>query len=261
MISNILKLDSTFSRNVIVVDMEAIIIFFTTFISTVLSTMSGGGASIINLPIFPVANSIQKISATFWVVPAAKNYLEGRKIDWVFLIIFSVIGLIGVYFGVLVTINVNQRYLEVGIGIIIIFLVCYTYFHNRLGLKEEEKKYGVIRKNIAYPFALILGFYESIFGAGNAIFLASITFLTHGFDFIDALGYYFAIIFLWLVFASLLFIQKGYFNLYLTIPAIIGSTAGGYIGSKYARYKGNKFIRLMFIIIGGILGIKLILGI
>lgn len=174
---------------------------------------------------------------------------------------FSVIGLIGAYFGVLVTINVNQRYLEMGIGFIIIFLVCYTYFHNKLGLKEEGKKYSVIRKNIAYPFALLLGFYESVFGAGNAILLAIITFFTRGFDFIDALGYYFAIVFLWLIFASYLLIQKGYFDLYLTIPAILGSSAGGYIGSKFARYKGNKFIRLMFIIIGGILGIKLILGI
>lgn len=248
--------------------MEAIIIFITTFVSTILSTMSGGGASMINLPVFlslgipfPLAASIQKISGTLWVVPAAKNFLKGRKVDWVFLILFSVIGLFGAYWGVLVAIYVNQRYLEIGIGFIILSLVFYTYFHNQLGLKEEGGKYSIIRKNIAYPFALLLGFYEGIFGAGNAILLAIITFLTRGFDFIAAMGYYFAIVFLWLVFASFLFIQKGYFDLYLTIPAIIGSMAGGYIGSKYARYKGNKFIRLMFISIGAILGIKLILGI
>ena len=247
---------------------EWVVILITTFISTLLSTLSGGGASIINFPIFlslgipfPIANSIQKISATFWVIPAANNLLKGRKINWFFLIIFSLIGLIGVYLGVIVSINVRQRQLEIGMGIIIIFLVVYTYLNKNLGLKEKGKKYSIFRRTIAYPFALLLGFYESVFGAGNAIFLAIITFFSRGFDFIDALGHYFAIVFLWMLFASFLFIHKGYYDIKLTIPAIIGSTAGGYIGSKYARYKGNKFIKLMFVIIGGILGIKLILGI
>ncbi len=247
--------------------MKAIIILITTFVSTVLSSMSGGGASIINLPVFlllgisfPVAASIQKISATFWVVPASYNFLRGRKIDWVFLTVFSFIGLLGAYFGVLATISIKQRYLEMAIGFLIVFLVIYTYFQKNLGLKEEGKTYSFYRKILAYPFAILLGFYESIFGAGNAILLAIITFFTRGFDFIDALGYYFAIAFPWLLFAAILFIYKGYFDLYLTIPAIIGSTAGGYIGSKYARYKGNRFIKLMFMVIGGILGLKLIIG-
>ena len=123
---------------------EILIILITTFISTILSSMSCGGASIINLPVFlalglpfPVATSIQKISATFWVVPAAYNFLRGRKVDWTFLIVFSLIGLIGAYIGVIVAINVNQRYLEMGIGWVIVFLVIYTYFQKKLGLKEE----------------------------------------------------------------------------------------------------------------------------
>ena len=246
---------------------EILIILITTFISTILSSMSGGGASIINLPVFlalglpfPVATSIQKISATFWVVPAAYNFLRGRKVDWTFLIVFSLIGLIGAYIGVIVAINVNQRYLEMGIGWVIVFLVIYTYFQKKLGLKEEGKKYSLYRKIIAYPFAILLGFYESIFGAGNAILLSIISFYTRGFDFIDALGYYYAVVFLWLLLASILFIHGGYYNLYLTIPAVIGSSAGGYIGSKYARYRGNKFIKLMFMVIGGVLGVKLIIG-
>jgi uncharacterized protein len=66
---------------------------------------------------------------------------------------------------------------------------------------------------------------------------------------------------LWVVFAAFLLIEKGYYDLYLTVPAVIGSTIGGYVGSKYAKYKGNKFVKLMFMIVGGILGVKLVLGI
>ena len=95
---------------------EVLIILFITFISTVLSSMSGGGASIINLPVFltlgmpfPLAVSIQRVSSAFWVLPAAYNYLKDRKVDWRFLLTFAFIGLIGAYFGVLFVININQR--------------------------------------------------------------------------------------------------------------------------------------------------------
>src|SRR5215472_4966898 len=112
--------------------MDAFIILLTTFIATILSSMSGGGASIINLPVFlalglplPVVVSIQKVSSVFWVLPAAYNYFKGQKVDWIFISIFTLIGLIGVYFGVVTVINIPQRYIEVAIGFLIIVLVIY----------------------------------------------------------------------------------------------------------------------------------------
>lgn len=248
--------------------MDFFIVLITTFIATALSSMSGGGTSIISLPVFlwlglplPVVLSIEKINASFWTIPASFNYLKGRKVDWLFLMLFSSIGLIGSYFGFLLVISINQRFFEIVIGILIVFLVIFMYFQKDFGLKKVKRKTDRRLEFITYPFALILGFYESILGAGNAIFFSMITFLLKGFDFIDALGHYYAVAFVWVTFAAVLFIQKGYFNFYLTIPAIIGSVAGGYIGSKYAKYKGNKFIKLIFMTIGGILGVKLIIGI
>lgn len=247
--------------------MDFIIILLTTFIATILSSMSGGGASVINIPVFlslgipfPLAMLMQKISSAFWVLPAAYNYLKGKTIDWTFLILFSLIGLIGCYFGVIFVLSLDKRVFEVIIGVIILTLVFQTYFQKNLGIQEVKVK-SKLRNFLAYPAALVLGFYESLFGSGNGILLAIVTFYTKGFDFIKALGYYYAVAFPWVVFAAILLIFKGYFNIGLIIPAVIGSLAGGYLGSKYARYKGNYFIKIVFVIFGGVLGIKLLLGI
>ena len=70
----------------------------------------------------------------------------------------------------------------------------------------------------------------------------------------------FAAAFPWVVFAAALLISKGYYDVSVMIPAVIGSTIGGYIGSKFARYKGNHFIKIMYVIFGGILGLKLVFG-
>ena len=245
---------------------NSVIIFFTAFVATALSSMSGGGASAIIIPVmlwlgipFPLATAAQKVSSTFWVLPASYNYLKDRKVDWFFLTIFSIIGLVGVYFGVNFVLHTSQRLIQIIVGVIILSLVTYTYFKKDIGL-SETKVYSKPRRVISYVFALILGFYESFFGAGNGILFAIISLKTRGFDFADALGYYFSVAFLWVAFAAGLLIAKGYFSLAVMLPTVAGSLIGGYVGSKYAKYKGNRFIKLMFVFIGGLLGFKLLVG-
>jgi len=228
--------------------------------------MSGGGTSVINIPVmlslgipFPLATAAQKVNSMFWVLPASYNYLKGRKIDWKFIIWFAIIGLVGVYVGTLVVLAINQRVAGVVIGILILSLVVYVLLNKNVGL-TEIKVYSKFRQFSAYFFALVLGFYESFFGSGNAILFSMVTFKTKGFDFIDALGYYYSVAFLWEVLAVIVFFSKGYFSLPVMIPTVVGSIIGGYVGSRYGRYKGNKFIKIMFAIIGTVLGIKLLFG-
>ena len=243
-----------------------LIIFFTTFFAALLSSMSGGGVNAINVPVFlalgmpvPLALSVVSTNSVFWVLPAARNYLKGRKIDWKFLIIFSLIGLIGTYLSIKFILGLNQRTFELIVGPLIIFFAGYTYFKKELGL-TEHKIYSRARQMFAYPFALLLGFYENAFGAGNALAFSLITFYTRGFDFIDALGHYYAVAFPWVVFGSALLIKSGFYDLKIMPVAVIGSVLGAYTGSRYARYKGNEFIKIAFVLIGGILGLKLLLG-
>jgi uncharacterized membrane protein YfcA len=247
--------------------MELLVIFLTFLIATILSSMSGAGTSVITLPVLlslgvnlPTAIAINQITGAFWVLPASFNYLKNRKIDWLFLLFFTLIGLIGVYVGVSTNIHIKQRYLEVVIGMIILCLVIYTYFNKGLGLKEIGKKYSIYRKFAIYPISLILGFYESFFGSGNGILFMISTFYTKGFDFIDALGHYYIVAFFWVIFSAFLYTRNGYYNVQLTIPAIMGAVMGGFIGSKFGKYKGNKVIKLIFVILGSFLGLKLIIG-
>jgi len=247
--------------------MEQLIVLLTTFGAALLSSMSGGGTGIIIYPVFlslgmpyPLVSATQAVMSAFWVLPASRNYLKGRAIDWWFIVTFSAVGLVGAYIGVQFVTSVNQRILELIAGILIVTLVTYTYFKQELGL-SERRTYSKVRQALAYPFGLLSGFYEIIFGAGNGIAVTMVTFYTKGFDFIDGLGHYYAISFSWTVFAIILFIQKGYFDFGIMVPAVIGSVMGAYIGSRYAKNKGNKFIKLLFVTIGGILGLKLLLGV
>ncbi len=246
--------------------MDIVLVFFVSLFSTLLSVMSGGGSSTIGLPIFlemgmsvPLAVCVHKFCAVFWAPVSAYNYLKGRKIDWGFVALFSVIGLVGAYFGAEFVLQTEQDVLKRIIGVVILIFVTYTYFKKDLGLKGRKIKSKIV-KGISYLVALVMGFYESILGSGNGIAFSILTFHTRGFDFISALGHYFAVGFLWVSFASYLFIKEGYFDWEIMGAAVLGSVIGSYVGSKYARYKGNSFIKAIFVVLGAILGLKLVLG-
>src|SRR3989344_2774996 len=124
--------------------MEPIWIFIAALIATTVSSMSGGGSSIIAVPVYlsmgialPMAVAIQSLSGAFWVLPSAYNYLKGRKVDWKFLLLFAGIGTVGSYFGALVITSVNQRLLTTIVGALILFLIAFMNYQKNLGLKEE----------------------------------------------------------------------------------------------------------------------------
>jgi uncharacterized protein len=242
------------------------ILFISSIVATTLSSMSGGGAAVINIPVmlslgisFPLGTAAQRLAGIFWVPVASYNYLKGRKINWKFLISFSIVGMIFAYFGTLAVISIDQHIVGKVIGLLILALVTYVLFDRKVGL-QEKKIYSKFKQSISYIFAPFLGFYEGFFASGNGLLFSIAMVKTRGFDFIDSLGYYYAVSLLWDIVVVLTLYFKGYFSLSVMVPVVIGSFIGGYIGSKFGKYKGNRFIKIMFAIIGTVLGLKLLLG-
>ncbi len=243
-----------------------VIVFLTSLLATFLSSMSGGGSGLIAIPVwlllgmsYPTAMSIQIACSVFWVLPASYNYLHDRHVDWKFLCLFGLIGMGGALIGAMTVVNLDAKFIHAVIGAIILILVAWTLRKKDLGLHEKRIASRWQRLS-AYPFAVLLGFYEIIFGAGNAVAFSLLTFWTRGFDFMDALGNYYAVAFLWSLLGLILLTLKGFFVASIAIPAVIGALIGGFMGSRLARYKGNTFIKTGFIVIGGVLGLKLLLG-
>ena len=242
------------------------ILFVSSVIATTLSSMSGGGAAVINIPVmlslgisFPMGTMAQRLAGIFWTPLASYNYLKGRKIDWKLVISFALVGIFFTYLGTLAVISINQHILGKVIGLLILALVTYVLLDKKVGL-QEKKIYSKFRQSMSYIFAPILGFYEGFFASGNGLLFSIAMFKTRGFDFIDSLGYYYASSFIWDVVTVVILFYKGYFSLSVMTPVVIGSVIGGYFGSKFGKYKGNRFIKIMFAVIGSVLGLKLLFG-
>lgn len=248
--------------------MEQIVFVVTASLAaSLLSSMSGGGASVLSLPVFlwagiplPLAIAAHKVCAVFWTPVTAHTYLKGNRIDWKYLSIFAVTGLIGAYFGVRMVLSVNAEVLKRAIGFIILALVLHTHFKREVGV-EKRGQASRLSLWLSFPIAFFLGLYESVLGSGNGLIFAAYVCHSRGYQFLTALGSYFGIAFFWVSFAALLYIRQGYFDLPIMAAASVASIIGAYIGSKYTRSKGNRFAKRAFVVIGILLGVKMAVGI
>jgi uncharacterized membrane protein YfcA len=240
------------------------IILIVSFAATLMSSMSGGGSSMITVPTWlmlgyplPLAMATVSVSGATWTLFAAKTYLQGQNIDRKLLAGLIAFGLLGAFCGTQVVMYGNPKLLQRIVGWIILALVAYAFVRKDFGTKTGPAKVSVPITSIA---GLPLGFYDAFFGSGNGYFVAAVLSSARGFDLLQALGYYYVLAFAWCTFAASIYIHGGNWNLWLMIPAVLGSVAGAILGSKIGKRHGAQFVKRIFLAIGTILGAKLAIG-
>ena len=243
----------------------SLLILAISFTATLLSSMSGAGSALITVPAWlmlgyslPAAQAASKVNGAVWTPIAARNYLRSRDVDWRLLAGLAVCGLLGAYLGSIFFVSVESQLLQRMIGGVILCLVAFAFINKEFGV---EVKVPAASRVLTSWLAIPLGFYEAFFGSGNGIFTSSLLATTRGFDLVLALGYYYCLSFVWCLFSAGLFLHWGFGDLGLILPSTLGGLAGAHLGSLIGQRKGAKFIKYLFVSLGGLLGLKLLLNV
>lgn len=241
---------------------SGLIILVVAFVATLLSSMSGGGSSMITTPIWlvmgyplPVAIANNTITGSVWTLVAARSYLRGHQVDWKLIAALAAFGLIGAACATRVIISADPKLLQKVFGVIILALVLLVYFKRDFGLEAREPRVGRLPTGVC---ALALGFYEAFFGSGNGLFTSAVLCTTRGCRLIEALGYYYLISCVWCLFASSVYVAAGHWSAWLICFSLVGSVAGATLGSRIGSRKGSRFVKNMFLAVGTILACVLI---
>jgi uncharacterized membrane protein YfcA len=234
------------------------------FLASLLSSMSGAGASMLTTPVWislgfplPVAIASNQLNGAAWTLIAARNYLKGRTVDWKLIRIMIFWGLIGAYAGTFIVRGVNAHLLQRVIGTITLALVAVIACTPALGSTETTP---VLSRRLTGFLAFPLGVYESFFGSGNGLFTSLLLSKSRGMPLLNALGSYYVLAFFWNCFAVAVYSAAGLADSSLMVPSTVGSVLGAYIGSRLGRRKGHAFVRALFMVLGGVLGVKMVLG-
>jgi uncharacterized membrane protein YfcA len=131
---------------------------------------------------------------------------------------------------------------------VLVVIAIYTYTKKDLGLagKHMDKLFPLYK---GAAICLIIGFYDGFIGpgAGSLLVLAFISWL--GFDFMQANAHAKVVNLATNLGSILLFMLKGSILWSIAIPMAICNAVGGFLGSKMAIQKGNKFIRTFFLLV------------
>jgi hypothetical protein len=237
-------------------DSTIIILCIVAFFAGLVDSIVGGGgliqtpAGLILLPDKQVAQvigslKIPSFTGTFF---AAITFLKKVKIPFIRFVSFSLVAFIASYFGSFCLTKMTNSFMKPVILIVLIIIAIYTFTKKNFG--QETKN-----ENLTFPLykglliCLCLGFYDGFIGpgAGSLLVIAFISWL--GFDFLQANAHAKVVNLATNMGSIVLFVMKGSILWSIAIPMAFCNAVGGFIGSRLAIAKGNKFIRKVFLLV------------
>lgn len=227
------------------------------FVAGFVDAIVGGGGliqtpiALIILPNLPVASiigtlKIPSFSGTFF---AAFQYLKKVKMNWKLLFIMMTLAVPSAFAGSTLLTYVSNDFMKPLLLVVISLLVFYTFVKKNFG--QHATKSHSIKQQILYAvlISFFIGFYDGFIGPGTGSFLVLAFVTLLGYDFLQASANA-KMVNLATNFGSIcLFVIKGKIIWAIAIPMAFCNAIGGFIGAKLAINKGNKFIRIFFLIV------------
>ncbi|MDP1765030.1 MAG: TSUP family transporter [Sediminibacterium sp.] len=219
--------------------------------------IAGGGgliqtpAALILLPQLPVATVIGslKVPAFTGTAFAAWQYVKQVKIKWSLASIMCMTAFLAAFAGSEILTLVSNQYMKPIIFLVLIIVALYTYTKKNFGQHTHTKLSAQQEISYALIISIGIGFYDGFIGPGAGSFLVLAFISLLGFDFLHASANA-KIINLSTNFGSIvLFLLKGTILWQMAIPMAICNGLGGILGARLAIKKGNKFIRIFFLLI------------
>jgi len=236
---------------------ELILLCLAAFAAGFIDAIVGGGgllqtpATLLILPQYPVATifGTVKIPSLFGTSVAAFKYSKQIKLNYKVLIACVISAFCASLAGAYSVSKLNNELIKPIILVVLILVALYTYFNKQFGVHQQKAHSPVKQVFLAGIFGLIIGFYDGLIGPGTGSFLILVFIAVLGFDFIGASAHAKIVNMATNLAALLYFTSTGHVLFQYAIPMAIFNMIGSVLGAKLALLKGNKFVRIFFLIV------------
>ena len=219
-----------------------------------------GGGGLISFPLLLLAGlppvpaiATNKFASIFLQVSSSLKYYREGKVHIRKLLPYLILSTIGVVIGSLIVVSINQEIMRIIIIFLLIIVAIIFIWKKDWGLKE--RKVGKRNKTLGSIGVSVAGVYYGFFGPGLgpiSIFL----YLVLGLNYLQAAAATRLTYFFGAIVASTIFISQGLVEFIYAIPLAVGWIIGGWFGAGYAVKKGERWLKIILIIIISITIIK-----
>jgi uncharacterized protein len=227
--------------------------FFAGFIDSIV-----GGGGLIQTPATMVVLSQYSVSTILGTIKipsfigtsiAAFQYAKRIALQWKLLLWMCSIAMLMAFFGSFTVTMVNNSFMKPLIFTILIAVAVYTFIKKDFG--NAVSKDVAPKKQLIYGslFSIVIGFYDGFIGPGAGSFLLIFFVSALGFDFLKASAHAKFVNLSTNLGSIIFFSGSGHILYQFALPMAVFNFAGSYFGSRLAILKGNKFIRIFFLIV------------
>jgi len=133
--------------------------------------------------------------------------------------------------------------------VVLMLVAVYTYFNKQFGVQRHKQQTLKRQILLALLFGLVIGFYDGLIGPGTGSFLILVFIGALGFDFIGASAHAKMVNVGTNLAALIYFSATGHVLFQYAIPMAVFNMLGSFLGARLALLKGNKFIRIFFLVV------------
>lgn len=216
-------------------------------------SISGGGG-LLSIPVLlflgvPVDTAIgtNRFSAFGIMAAAVPEYYRAGKIRWRIALKLTPIAMIGGLIGSKTLVHINTNTLSVVVGVLLLLMIPVVLLNGDKGIKRIRT--GESKTLIGYALYFLIMIYGGFFGGGAASFAIYVLVYFLGRTYIEANATNLVPWTFMSVVALTVFLFSGLVDFKLGIPLMIGMYAGGLLGARTALEKGNRWVRVVFIVV------------
>lgn len=245
---------------------------WTIFLLVVLASLAAGwvdavvgGGGLLQLPallLIPGLTPVQslatnKLASIAGTTTSSITYYRRAKPDLRTALPMAAIALAGSFGGAGVATILPSSVFKPIIVVALVAVAVFTLARPSMG-QDTELRFRDLRHYVgAGVIGAAIGFYDGLIGPGTGTFLVIALVSLLGYDFLQASAKAKIVNFATNLGALLLFVPTGAVQWRLGLCLAAANVAGSYLGSRMAIAKGTTFIRVAFLVVVGVLTIKL----
>jgi hypothetical protein len=244
--------------------MEHVLLCGFAFLAGFIDAVVGGGG-LIQLPalmlILPdraatdVASlfGTNKLSSIFGTTSAAIQYSRRVAINWRSILPAAVSAFVFSYLGARAVAGINPSVLQPVILVLLVAVAAYTAWNKKLGDLHAPAFTAHTERTLGVLVGLAIGFYDGFFGPGTGSFLIFAFIGLFGFDFLSASASSKVINVATNLSAAIYFAATDHILYGFALPMAACNIAGAVLGARLAILRGNRFVRVLFLVVVGAL--------
>ncbi len=227
------------------------------------NTVAGGG-SLITMPVLifmglpsAVANGTNRIALMVQNIVAITKFKKEGYFNWKLSLTLALPAVVGAIVGSQIAISLPDEIFNKLLAAVMIIVLGLIIWNPKKKLKSEEKNITKKHKIIGSIVFFFVGIYGGLIQAGvGFIIIVSLTLIT-GFSLVRINSMKMMIVAIYMVSSIIIFLINGKINWLYGLTLAVGNSLGAYLGSVFSVKKGDKWIKVILVVVIVIMSLKL----